>query len=170
MEHTRTVTWDDGAELGALARESSGLEYQRRILAGGIRVPVWTTLGIRLVEVAEGTAVFEVEAGPWAVNSIGTVHGGWVAGVLDAPLGVCLQTLLPKGVSFTTVELKVNLTRPVRPERGLLRATGKVLHRGMRTAVTEARLEDAEGRLYAFATCTCMILEASAEARSEQEG
>ena len=159
MERTRTVTWDDGAELGGLARESSGLEYQRRILAEGIRVPVWTTLGIRLAEVAEGTAVFEVEAGPWAVNSIGTVHGGWVAGVLDAPLGVCLQTLLPQGVSFTTVELKVNLIRPIRPERGLLRATGKVLHRGRRTAVTEARLEDGEGRLCAFATCTCLILD-----------
>lgn len=156
---TRTTTWDDPSELGRLARELSGLEYMRHLIGEQRRVPIGVTLGFRLVEVAEGLAVFEAEAGPWAYNPIGSVHGGWYAAVLDAPLGVALHTTLPKGVGYTTLELKVNLVRPVRPDTGVLRAVGKVVHRGRRTAVTEARMEDGEGRLYAHATSTCLIVE-----------
>jgi len=159
MENTRSISWDDPTELGGLARELGGLEYMQRLIAENRRVPIGETLGFRLVEVSEGEAVFEAEAGPWAYNPIGSVHGGWYAAVLDAPLGVALHTLLPKGVGYTTLELKVNLVRPVKPDTGTLRAVGKVVHRGRRTAVTEARMEDADGRLYAHATSTCLILE-----------
>lgn len=159
MDNSRTVTWDDPQELGREARERSGLDYLRWLITEGRRVPVGTTLGFHLVEVGEGLAVFEAQAGPWAYNSIGSVHGGWYAAVLDAPLGVALHTLLPKGVGYTTLELKVNLVRPVKPDTGKLRAEGRVVHRGSRTAVTEARMEDAGGRLFAFATSTCLILE-----------
>ena len=159
MENTRTTTWDDPHELGRLARELSGLEYMRHLIEEQRRVPIGVTLGFRLVEVAEGLAVFEAEAGPWAYNPIGSVHGGWYAAVLDAPLGVALHTTLPRGVGYTTLELKVNLVRPVRPDTGVLRAVGKVVHRGRRTAVTEARMEDIAGRLYAHATSTCLIVE-----------
>jgi uncharacterized protein (TIGR00369 family) len=158
METTRTITWDDPLELGRMARELSGLEYMRRLIAEGSRVPIGVTLGFRLVDVEEGVAVFEAEAGPWAYNPIGSVHGGWYAAVLDAPLGVAIHTLLPRGVGYTTLELNVNLVRAVRPDTGVLRAVGRVVHRGRRTAVTEARLEDSEGRLYAHATSTCLIL------------
>lgn len=159
MDTARTISWDDPNELGRLARDLSGLEYMRRLIADKLRVPIGATLGFQLVEVSEGTAVFEAEAGPWAYNPIGSVHGGWYAAVLDAPLGVALHTLLPKGVGYTTLELKVNLVRPVQPDTGVLRAIGRVVHRGRRTAVTEARMEDAAGRLYAHATSTCLILE-----------
>ena len=159
MENTRTTTWDDPIELGRTARELSGLEYMRHLIDEQRKVPIGETLGFRLVEAAEGLAVFEAEAGPWAYNPIGSVHGGWYAAVLDAPLGVALHTLLPKGAGYTTLEMKVNFVRAVRPDTGVLRAIGKVVHKGKRTAVTEARMEDAEGRLYAFATSTCLILE-----------
>jgi len=159
MENTRTTTWDDPRELGRLARELSGLEYMRHLIAEQRRVPIGETLGFRLVEADEGLAVFEAEAGPWAYNPIGSVHGGWYAAVLDAPLGVALHTLLPRGVGYTTLELKVNIVRGVRPDTGVLRAVGRVVHRGRRTAVTEARMEDSEGRLYAHATSTCLIVE-----------
>jgi len=159
MEHTRTTSWDDPQELGRLARELSGLEYMELLIAEKRRVPIGVTLGFELVEVSEGSAVFEAAAGPWAFNPIGSVHGGWYAAVLDAPLGVALHTLLPKGVGYTTLELKVNLVRSVKPDTGVLRAVGRVVHRGRRTAVTEARLEDSAGRLYAHATSTCLILD-----------
>lgn len=158
-ENTRTVVWDDPHEMGREARELSGLEYMRRLIEQQRRVPIGMTLGFRLVDVSEGTAVFEAEAGPWAYNPIGSVHGGWYAAVLDAPLGVALHTLLPKGVGYTTLELKVNLLRPVRPDTGVLRAVGKVLHRGKRIALTEARMEDSQGRVYAHATATSLILD-----------
>lgn len=158
MENTRTVTWDDPQELGRRARELSGLEFLRGLIAEQRGVPIGMTLGFRLVAVEEGRAVFEAEAGPWAYNPIGSVHGGWYAAVLDAPLGCALHSTLPAGVGYTTLELKVSLVRPVRPDSGVLRAIGTIVHRGQRTAVTEARMEDAEGRLYAHATSTCLIL------------
>ena len=159
MGNSRSISWDDPAELGRLASELGGLEYMQRLIAENRRVPIGETLGFRLVEASEGEAVFEAEAGPWAYNPIGSVHGGWYAAVLDAPLGVALHTLLPKGVGYTTLELKVNLVKAVKPDTGVLRAVGRVVHRGRRTAVTEARMEDAAGRLYAHATSTCLILE-----------
>lgn len=159
MENSRTIVWDDPHELGREARGLSGLEFLRRLIAEDRRVPIGMTLGFRLVEVEEGLAVFEAEAGPWTYNPIGSVHGGWYAAVLDAPLGVALHSTLPAGVGYTTLEMKVNVVRGARPDTGVLRAVGKVVHRGKRTAVTEARMEDAEGRLYAHASSTCLILE-----------
>lgn len=158
MENNRTVSWDDPHELGRDARRLSGLEFLRGLIAEQRRVPIGMTLGFRLVEAEEGRAVFEAEAGPWAYNPIGSVHGGWYAAVLDAPLGCALHTTLPAGVGYTTLEMKVNVVGAVRPDTGVLRAVGTLVHRGNRTAVTEARLEDAQGRLYAHATSTCLIL------------
>lgn len=162
MDATRTTSWDDPAEIARDVRELPGLEFLRRLIDRGIRVPIGVTLGFRLVEVGDGFAVFEAEAGPWAYNPIGSVHGGWYAAVLDAPLGSALHTTLPAGVGYTTLEMKVNVLRPVQPDTGVLRATGRVVHRGRRTAVTEARMEDARGRLYAHATSTCLILDSGA--------
>jgi hypothetical protein len=41
---------------------------------------------------------------------------------------------------------------------GLLKATGKVIHQGGRTALTEAQLTDKNGAIYAHGVSTCMIL------------
>lgn len=159
MEQSRTSSWDDPFELGEEARTLSGLEFLRRLIAEQRRVPIGATLGFRLVEVEEGRAVFEAEVGPWCYNPIGSVHGGWYAAVLDAPLGCALHATLPAGVGYTTLEMKVNLVRPATPESGVLRVTGTLLQRGRRTGLTEARMEDASGRLYAHATSTCLILD-----------
>jgi uncharacterized protein (TIGR00369 family) len=159
MGNARTTSWDDPVEIAREVRELPGLEFLRRLIERGTRVPIGETLGFRLVEVGDGLAVFEAEAGPWAYNPIGSVHGGWYAAVLDAPLGCALHTLLPAGVGYATLEIKVNLVRPVQPNTGVLRAIGRVVHRGRRTALTEARMEDAAGRLYAHATSTCLILD-----------
>ncbi len=158
MPITRTVTFDDPREIAGDIRSLSGKEFLARLIARKTRVPIAETLGFRLAAIGEGTAEFRAEAGPWCYNPIGTVHGGWYGAVLDAPLGVALHTLLPAGVAYTTLEYKVNLVRAVRPETGELRATSRVLHRGRTTAVTEARLEDAAGTLYAYASATQLIL------------
>ncbi len=156
---TRTVTFDEPQEIARDLRAMSGMEFLRRLIASGTRVPIATTLGFRIVDVSEGRAVFSAEAGPWCYNPIGTVHGGWYGAVLDAPLGVALHTLLPAGVGYTTLEYKVNLVKGVKPDTGPLTATAHVVHKGRTTAVTEARLEDASGVLHAYASATQLILD-----------
>ena len=77
MKNSRTVTWDDPLEIAAEARRLSGIDFLKNLIAGDTGVPIGVTLGFKLVEVDEGLAVFEAEAGPWAYNPIGSVHGGW---------------------------------------------------------------------------------------------
>jgi uncharacterized protein (TIGR00369 family) len=67
---------------------------------------------------------------------------------------------MPAGRRFTTLELKVNLTRPITKEAGELRCEGRVVHVGSRTATSEARLVDGNGKLYAHGTTTCIVVDA----------
>jgi uncharacterized protein (TIGR00369 family) len=67
--------------------------------------------------------------------------------------------MMPAGRRFTTLELKVNLTRPLTQEVGLLRCEGRIVHLGGRTATSEGRIVDAKGKLYGHGTTTCIIVE-----------
>jgi uncharacterized protein (TIGR00369 family) len=93
-------------------------------------------------------------------NPMGTVHGGVVTMLLDTAMGGAVQSILETGASFTTVELKTSFVRPVTVDSGPLRVEGQVMHSGRRSALAEAKLVDAEGRLFAYATSTCMLFRA----------
>ncbi len=159
METSRTFNWDDPFEIAGDIREKSGIEFLQGLIDKNAGIPIGRSLGFALVEVSEGKAVFEAEAGPWVYNPIGSVHGGWYSAVLDAPLGCALHSTLPAGFGYTTLELKVNIVRAVRPDTGVLRAVGTLIHKGKRTAVTEAKMVDQEGRLFAHATSTCLVFQ-----------
>lgn len=159
METSRTFTWDDPFEIAGDIREKSGIEFLQGLIDKNVGIPIGRSLGFALVEVSEGKAVFEAEAGPWVYNPIGSVHGGWYSAVLDAPLGCAVHSTLPAGFGYTTLELKVNIVRAVRPDTGVLRAVGTLIHKGKQTAVTEAKMVDQEGRLFAHATSTCLVFQ-----------
>ena len=136
----------------------SGLEYLKRMRDGSIdNAPVALLVGFKLVEVEEGRAVFEIEPAEHQYNPFGTLHGGVTAGVIDAATGCAVHSTLPAGAGFTSLEIKVNYVRPVTTETGLLRCEGRVVHTGNRIAVTESRVTDREGKLYAFGVSTVMI-------------
>ncbi len=63
-----------------------------------------------------------------------------------------------KGDVWTTLELKLNYVRPLTKDTGLVRAEGRVIHRGRSVATSEGDLKDRAGKLYAHATTTCMIV------------
>ena len=86
------------------------------------------------------------------------VHGGIPCTLLDSAMGCAVHTMLPVGVGYTTLELKVNIVKAIGKDSGPLRAEGKLIHAGRSTAVAEGRLVDAGGKLYAHATTTCLIL------------
>jgi uncharacterized protein (TIGR00369 family) len=115
-------------------------------------------LGLRLVEVERGRIVFTGTATEQFYNGLGVAHGGFAATLLDSALGCAVNTTQPAGRLFTTLELKINYTRPLTREAGEVRCEATVLHVGSRTATAEARIVDAEGRLYAHATTTCIVV------------
>jgi uncharacterized protein (TIGR00369 family) len=164
MENTRTTTWDDPLEIAAEAREMSGLEFMRKLIIDQRRVPIGMTLGFRLVEVCEGEAVFEAEAGPWAYNPIGSVHGGYIATLLDSALGCAVHTMLEHGYGYTTLELKVNYVRPLTDKTGPVRAEAHVVNVSRQVGVAQGRLVDAAGRMYAWGSTTCLIFPLPAKA------
>jgi uncharacterized protein (TIGR00369 family) len=116
------------------------------------RSPSW------LVEAEPGHAVFEVLPDERHYNPIGVVHGGLAMTLLDSAMGCAVQTQVPAGAAYATLEAKTNLTRAITASTGKLRAIGKVVHLGSRVATAEGRLVDGEGKLYAHATTTCIVL------------
>jgi uncharacterized protein (TIGR00369 family) len=137
-----------------------GLELMRAILDGGLPAPpIAHSLDFLLVEVEEGRAVFQGTPKADFYNPSGSIHGGWIATLLDSCVGCAVHAALPAGKGYTTLELKVNYVRAVLPETGPLRAEGKVIHLGGRVATAEGRLVDAAGKLYAHCSTTCLVLE-----------
>ena len=138
-----------------------GLTFVRGLLTGRFPAPPITqTLGFTLAEADPGRAVFAGEPQFRHYNPIGSVHGGFAMTLLDSALGCAIHTTLAKGETYTTLEIKVNLVRPLTKETGPVRAEGRVIHRGRTVGTSEGDIRDSGGKLYAHATTTCMIFPA----------
>ena len=135
----------------------SGLEALRQRLRERAQGGIVTALDFDLVEIDEGRAVFAGTPGRKVYNPIGTVHGGYAATLLDSACGCAVHSMLGAGEGYTTLELKVAYHRAMSEATGEVRAEGRVVSFGRRTAFAEATLKDAAGRLYASATSTLLV-------------
>ena len=158
---TRTADEEKTDEVTEARRTLSGLEYMRQLMTGE-REPsgMARLMNMRLIEVEEGRAVFAVEPDERHYNGLGIAHGGLAATLLDSALGCAINTVMPAGRVFTTLEMKINYVRPMRRETGEVRCEALVLHAGSRVATAEGRIVDAAGKLYAHGTATCMLFRA----------
>jgi uncharacterized protein (TIGR00369 family) len=136
-----------------------GLELLRSFIANNRRPPMAETLDIRLVEVSKGRAVFTGTPGERFYNPLGVVHGGYSTTLLDSACGCAVHASLAANQTYTTLELKVAFHRAIRADTGPVRAEGTVLSIGRRVAFAEGRLVDGDGRLYASATSTLLVME-----------
>ena len=158
MDRMRTVRWQDPAIGLDKSKNMSGLAFLQAMQAGEIPPPpIAIVLGFALSEVSEGNVIFTAEAAEYQYNPLGTVHGGVTATLMDSAMGCAIQSTLPVGASYTTLELKVNYIRAITSKTGMLRCEGKVIHVGGRIATAEARVTDEEGKLYAHGTTTCIV-------------
>jgi uncharacterized protein (TIGR00369 family) len=140
-------------------KDLSGLEMLRAMIAGDLpAAPIAEPLNFRLVEVEKGRALFEGTPAPNLLNPLGAVHGGWALTLIDSACGCAVHTELAAGTGYTTVETKVNFTRPIAPDGGPVRCEGRVLSHGRQIATAEAQLRSAEGKLLAHGTSTLIIL------------
>lgn len=136
----------------------SGIELLRAMIAGELPAPpISQAMGMLLVEVEPGRAVFEGRPGPHLHNPLGSIHGGFALTLIDSAAGCAVHTELDAGVGYTTVETKANMVRPV-PNDGIVRCEGRVLSRGRQIATAEAYLRSEEGKLLAHGTSTLIIL------------
>ncbi|MCR6476738.1 PaaI family thioesterase [Variovorax sp. ZS18.2.2] len=138
----------------------TGLEVMQAMLNGEIPyAAIAKTLDFTIVSVSKGIAVFQGTPLAQHLNPLGTIHGGWVATMLDSALGCSVHTMMPPGRGYTTAELSVNYVKGLTPKVQRVRAEGKVIHCGRQLATAEARLVGADGTLYAHATTTCLVFE-----------
>ena len=138
----------------------SGLEFLQRIADGRLpQPPITETLGFRLAEVAPGFALFTMTPQFKHYNPIASVHGGVAATLLDSCMSCALQTNLEAGLGYITLELKVNLVRPITEATGPIRAEGRTLHVGRRSGTAEGKIFDANATLLAHGTTTCLVFE-----------
>jgi uncharacterized protein (TIGR00369 family) len=167
---TRMVAWEDPAAGAGAAAEMSGLEYLRAIARGELpAAPMANLLSFDFHEIEEGRVVFECVPAEYHYNPIGAVHGGLACTLFDSAMGCAVHTMLPAGVGYTTVELKVNFLRAIDAKTGRLLCEGTTIHVGGRIATAEARLRDERGKLYGHATTTCMIFREGSQERSVGE-
>jgi uncharacterized protein (TIGR00369 family) len=116
----------------------------------------WAWLGLADVSRDDGVAVVDMTPTPDMANSAGFVHGGMISALADSAMGRSLRTLEPGVVRSMSFDLKLSFINAAKVGE-TLRATGKVVHAGRRTAVTECRVEDTAGRLVATASATFAI-------------
>ena len=159
LTRERTHSWADPALTAAAAQDVDGLTFLRALAAGDVPpAPIATTLGMTLEEVDEGRVVFGLAPAEFHYNPIGSVHGGVYATVLDSACGCAVHSTLPAGARYTSLDLLREVPPRARRRRGSGAVRGARPARGRRTALAEARLTDAAGRLYAHATSTCLVL------------
>jgi uncharacterized protein (TIGR00369 family) len=158
-DRSRTYSWDDPFTVVQASATASGLDVLRKIVAGELAPPpIAQTLDFDLVEVEHGRVVFEGTPAEFHYNPIGVVHAGYTVTLLDSAMGCAFVSTVEAGTRWTTLELKTNFTHALTVDTGRVRCVGSVLHKGRRVATTEARVEDAEGRLCAHATSTILVL------------
>jgi uncharacterized protein (TIGR00369 family) len=136
----------------------SGLAFVQGLVDGTLPLnTLAATLGYDVTEAVQGRVVITATPNATHLNPAGTVHGGLAATLLDSCMGLAIQSTLEPGVGQTTLEFKISLTRPITPDTGLITAEGVILSRGRRIGTAEGRLSDAQGRLLAHGTTTCLI-------------
>ena len=155
---TRQVSWHDPMVTAKAGHDMAGLDFLKALVDGRIPPPPITeTLGFTLSEVSEGVAVFTSTPAEYHYNPIAVVHGGLAATLIDSATGCAVHTTLPLGMAYTTVNLGVDFLRPMTTATGPIRCEGRVVHRGSRIAIAEARVIDAAGKAYVQGKSTCMI-------------
>jgi uncharacterized protein (TIGR00369 family) len=158
VDRSRTVTWEDPLVGAALAKTMSGLEYIQGLLDGSIpEPPIMNLMNMRPVAVEVGRVTFTCDPNESHYNPIGTVHGGLVCTLLDSVLGCAVQTTLPRGQGYTSLEIKISYLRPVMADTGQLTAVGIATKPGSRAAFADGTVHDSNGKLIATASSTLLV-------------
>ena len=136
-----------------------GLQQIQAMISSQRKAPMIEKLGLDLVEIERGHAVFQGTPDRSVYNPLGAVHGGYAATLLDSACGIAVHSQLGPRRGHTTLELKISYLRGLTEASGPVRAVGRVTSMGRRVAFAEASLHDATGRLCATATSTLLVFD-----------
>jgi len=136
----------------------TGLDLLRRLANGSSSAPPFAAqTDIWLTEAEPGRVRFTATPSERFYNPLGSVHGGWIATLLDSAMGCAVHSVLPAGQLYTTIDLSINFVRPVFAHTGKLTCEGNIIHAGGRIATAEGRVWDERGALIAHGSETCLL-------------
>lgn len=156
----RAVLAEPGVAKPAQLAGKTGMGMFEAISRGELpSVPIGAAMDFWPIEYDAGRFVFQGRPSARFLNPLGTMHGGWIATLLDSAVACAVHTMLPADVGYTTAELKVSYVRALTLDVPLVRAEGRVINAGRTLGFAEGRLVGPDGRLYAHATTTCVVLQ-----------
>lgn len=136
----------------------TGLQLLQAMCDGKIPpASISDTIPMRPFSVSEGQISFKVKADERHLNPLGGVHGGFAATVLDSVTGCAVHSMLEAGVGYGTIDLNIKMCRPI-PQNIELLATGNVINLSKNLGISEGKIVDENGKIYAYASATCMII------------
>lgn|SRR5690606_8725441 len=139
-------------------KEMTGLQLLQAMAAGHIPpASISQTIPMKPTVIESGQVTFEVQADQRHLNPLGGVHGGFAATVLDTVTGCAVHSALEAGIGYGTIDLNIKMCRPV-PQNQPLTAVGELINMSKNLAISEGEIMDEDGKLYAHATATCMII------------
>ena len=123
--------------------------------------PVSQLIGFHVLQATDedravGRAVVELAVDERLHNPMGRVHGGMLAALADAAMGIAFGRTLDDGQDFSTIDLHIHFMRPVVSRK--LIATGTLIQRGLRVGFVECQIKDEKGRFIASSHCSCTVL------------
>ncbi len=141
-------------------KTEDAIEIFRKMVTGEFPAPpIGESFDFGLAEVENGSVIFEGRPHAKFYNPMGTIHGGFIATLLDSAMACAIHSTLKAGKAATSVELKVNFVRPIFEKTGTLRAVGKIVNVGKQIGSAEGKLIDENGKIYAHGTTTCFIFD-----------
>jgi uncharacterized protein (TIGR00369 family) len=112
-------------------------------------------VGIQVPQLGQGYARFLLPFKPELANSIGLLQGGVLAALGDETVAFALYSLVKKGETINTVEMKINFLSAVK--EGDVIAEGRISKRGRTISLGEFEVRQAD-RLVAKGLCTYIHL------------
>jgi len=125
------------------------------------QAPISQLIGFKLLPATtedneQGRATVELEIDERLNNPMGRVHGGVLAALSDAAMGIAFGRTLDPGQDFSTIDLHVHFMRPVRGKK--LIAKGEMIQRGLRIGYVVCRITDDRGKEVVSGSCSCTVL------------
>ena len=119
----------------------------------GVEIPFVSHLGFELEKFENGESAISFAPKPEHLNSFAVVHGGAIMTLLDVTLAAAARSVQPD-MGVVTIEMKTSFMQPAPGDGSKLTAKGRLIHRTVTLAFTEATLFDTQGRACAHATGT----------------
>ena len=119
----------------------------------GVEIPFVTHLGFELEKFENGESAIGYNPKPEHLNSFSVTHGGAVMTLMDVTLATAARSV-QTDMGVVTIEMKTSFMQPAPGDGSRLTAKGRLIHRTVTLAFTEATLFDAQGKACAHATGT----------------